>query len=208
MELVNDLNHNDAIDGILIQLRLPPQMDTNRVLTAADPAKDVDGFHPMNFGNLVAGRTGFVPSTPAGIMEIFRRSKVPLKGARAVVVGGSEIVGKPVAMLLLYEHATVTICHSCTCDLSAVARRADILVAAIGKAAFVTGDFTKAGATVIDVGMNRLTTEEEVSKIFHDSTGPHATFRSEALYWWATCRRRAGHRWCLHSGAGRRRIPD
>ncbi len=175
LQLVNDLNHNDAIDGILIQLPLPPQVDTKRVLTAVDPAKDVDGFHPMNVGNLVAGRTGFVPCTPAGILEILKRSKIPLKGTRAVVVGRSDIVGKPVAMLLLHEHATVTICHSRTRDLPAVAREADILVAAIGKAAFVTADFIKPGATVIDVGINRLTTEEEVHKIFHDPAGPLAT---------------------------------
>jgi methylenetetrahydrofolate dehydrogenase (NADP+)/methenyltetrahydrofolate cyclohydrolase len=175
LELVSDLNRNDEIDGILVQLPLPPQVDTKRVLMAVDPAKDVDGFHPMNVGNLVAGRTGFVPCTPAGIMEILKRSKIPLKGARAVVIGRSDIVGKPVAMLLLHEHATVTICHSRTRDLPAVAREADILVAAMGKAAFVTGDFIKPGATVIDVGINRLTTEEEVRKIFHDPAGPLAT---------------------------------
>ena len=175
LELVNDLNRNDEIDGILIQLPLPPQVDTKRVLMAVDPAKDVDGFHPMNVGNLVAGRTGFVPCTPAGIMEILKRSKIPLKGARAVVIGRSDIVGKPVAMLLLHEHATVTICHSRTRDLPAVAREADILVAAMGKAAFVTADFIKPGATVIDVGINRLTTEEEVRKIFHDPAVPLAT---------------------------------
>jgi methylenetetrahydrofolate dehydrogenase (NADP+)/methenyltetrahydrofolate cyclohydrolase len=175
LELVSDLNRNDEIDGILVQLPLPPQVDTKRVLMAVDPAKDVDGFHPMNVGNLVAGRTGFVPCTPAGIMEILKRSKIPLKGARAVVIGRSDIVGKPVAMLLLHEHATVTICHSRTRDLPAVAREADILVAAMGKAAFVTGDFIKPGATVIDVGINRLTTEEEVRKIFHDPAIPLAT---------------------------------
>jgi len=175
LELVSDLNRNDEIDGILVQLPLPPQVDTKRVLMAVDPAKDVDGFHPMNVGNLVAGRTGFVPCTPAGIMEILKRSKIPLKGARAVVIGRSDIVGKPVAMLLLHEHATVTICHSRTRDLPAVAREADIMVAAMGKAAFVTGDFIKPGATVIDVGINRLTTEEEVRKIFHDPAGPLAT---------------------------------
>ena len=174
---MNDLNRNDAIDGILIQLPLPPQVDTKRVLMAVDPAKDVDGFHPINVGNLVAGRAGFVPCTPAGIMEILKRSKIPLKGARAVVIGRSDIVGKPVAMLLLHEHATVTICHSRTRDLPAVAREADILVAAIGKPAFVTGDFIKPGATVIDVGINRLTTEEEVRKIFHDPAGPLATLQ-------------------------------
>lgn len=177
LELVNDLNRNDAIDGILIQLPLPPQVDTKRVLMAVDPAKDVDGFHPINVGNLVAGRTGFVPCTPAGIMEILKRSKIPLKGARAVVIGRSDIVGKPVAMLLLHEHCTVTICHSRTRDLPAVAREADILVAAMGKAAFVTADFIKPGSTVIDVGINRLTTEEEVRKIFHDPAGPLATLQ-------------------------------
>jgi methylenetetrahydrofolate dehydrogenase (NADP+)/methenyltetrahydrofolate cyclohydrolase len=177
LELVNDLNRNDAIDGILIQLPLPPQVDTKRVLMAVDPAKDVDGFHPTNVGNLVAGRTGFVPCTPAGILEILKRSKIPLKGARAVVIGRSDIVGKPVAMLLLHEHCTVTICHSRTRDLPAVAREGDILVAAMGKAAFVTGDFIQPGATVIDVGINRLTTEEEVRKIFHDPTGPLATLQ-------------------------------
>jgi methylenetetrahydrofolate dehydrogenase (NADP+) / methenyltetrahydrofolate cyclohydrolase len=177
LELVNDLNRNDQIDGILIQLPLPPQVDTKRVLMAVDPAKDVDGFHPTNVGNLVAGRTGFVPCTPAGIMEILKRSKIPVNGARAVVIGRSDIVGKPVAMLLLHEHATVTICHSRTRDLPAVAREADILVAAMGKPAFVTADFIKPGATVIDVGINRLTTEEEVRKIFHDPTIALATLQ-------------------------------
>ena len=175
LELVNHLNRNNAIDGILVQLPLPPQVDTKRVLMAVDPAKDVDGFHPVNVGNLVAGRTGFVPCTPAGILEILKRSKIPLKGARAVVIGRSDIVGKPVAMLLLHEHCTVMICHSRTRDLPAVAREGDILVAAMGKPAFVTADFIKPGATVIDVGINRLTTEEEVRKIFHDPTGPLAT---------------------------------
>jgi methylenetetrahydrofolate dehydrogenase (NADP+)/methenyltetrahydrofolate cyclohydrolase len=175
LDLVNRLNRNEAIDGILIQLPLPPQVDTKRVLMAVDPAKDVDGFHPVNVGNLVAGRMGFVPCTPAGIMEVLKRSKIPIKGARAVVIGRSDIVGKPVAMLLLHEHATVTICHSRTRDLPGVAREADILVAAIGKPAFVTADFIKPGSTVIDVGINRLTTEEEVRKIFHDPTGPLAT---------------------------------
>jgi methylenetetrahydrofolate dehydrogenase (NADP+)/methenyltetrahydrofolate cyclohydrolase len=177
LELVSGLNGNDGIDGILIQLPLPPQVDTKRVLMAVDPGKDVDGFHPTNVGNLVAGRTGFVPCTPAGIMEILKRSKIPIKGARAVVIGRSDIVGKPVAMLLLHEHATVTICHSRTRDLPAVAREADILVAAMGRAAFVTADFIRPGATVIDVGINRLTTEEEVRKIFHDPTAGLATLQ-------------------------------
>jgi len=175
LRLVDDLNQRDEIDGILIQLPLPAQIDTKRVLMAVDPAKDVDGFHPINVGNLVAGRAGFVPCTPAGILEILRRSKIPVKGEHAVVIGRSDIVGKPVAMLLLHEHATVTICHSRTRDLPAVAREADILVVAMGKAAFVTGDFIKPGATVIDVGQNSLTSQDEVRRIFHDFTGPLAT---------------------------------
>ena len=170
--LVDTLNRRDEIDGILVQLPLPPQIDSRRVLEAVDPAKDVDGFHPMNVGRLVAGRPGLVACTPAGIMEILRRSQIPVAGARAVVVGRSDIVGKPMAMLLLHQHATVTICHSRTRDLPAVAREADILVAAIGRPALVTADFIRPGATVIDVGMNRLTTEEEVRRAFHDPAEP------------------------------------
>lgn len=166
LRLVDELNSRDEIDGILIQLPLPPQVDSKRVLEAVLPAKDVDGFHPVNIGYLVSGRPGLVPCTPAGIMEILRRSGIEVQGARAVVVGRSDIVGKPTAMLLMHQHATITVCHSRTRDLPAVAREGDILVAAMGKAAFVTGDFIKPGATVIDVGINRLTTEEEVRKIF------------------------------------------
>ncbi len=170
LELVHDLNARDDIDGILVQLPLPPQVDSKLVLEAVSPAKDVDGFHPVSIGNLVRNRPGLVPCTPAGIIEILRRSGITMKGARAVVIGRSDIVGKPVAMLLLHNHATVTICHSRTKDLPAVAREGDILVAAMGKAAFVTGEFIKPGATVIDVGINRLTTEEEVRRIYHDPT--------------------------------------
>jgi len=170
LELVHDLNARDDIDGILVQLPLPPQVDSKLVLEAVSPAKDVDGFHPVNIGNLVRNRPGLVPCTPAGVIEILRRSGITLKGARAVVIGRSDIVGKPVAMLLLHNHATITICHSRTQDLPAVAREGDILVAAMGKAAFVTGEFIKPGATVIDVGINRLTTEEEVRRIYHDPT--------------------------------------
>jgi methylenetetrahydrofolate dehydrogenase (NADP+)/methenyltetrahydrofolate cyclohydrolase len=172
LALVDSLNHRDEIDGILIQLPLPAQIDSKRVLEAVDPAKDVDGFHPINVGRLVAGTPGLVPCTPAGIIEILIRSQIPIKGARAVVVGRSDIVGKPVAMLLLHQHATLTVCHSRTRDLPAVAREGDILVAAMGKAGFVTGDFIKPGATVIDVGINRLTTPEEVRRIYHDPSGP------------------------------------
>lgn len=168
LELVRDLNSRDDIDGILVQLPLPPQVESKLVLEAIDPAKDVDGFHPVSVGNLVRNRPGLVPCTPAGIIEILRRSGVAMKGARAVVIGRSDIVGKPVAMLLLHNHATITICHSRTQDLPGVAREGDILVAAMGRPAFVTGDFIRPGATVIDVGINRLTTEEEVRKIYHD----------------------------------------
>ena len=170
LKLVDDLNHREEIDGILVQLPLPAQIDSKRVLMAVDPAKDVDGLHPVNIGNLVSGRPGPVPCTPAGIVEILRRSGVTIKGARAVVIGRSDIVGKPVAMLLLHNHATVTLCHSRTQDLAGVAREGDILIAAMGKPAFVTGDFIKPGATVIDVGTNRLSTPEEVRQIYRDPT--------------------------------------
>lgn len=172
LDLVQDLNSREEIDGILIQLPLPPQVDSQRVLESVDPAKDVDGFHPVSVGNLVRNRPGLVPCTPAGIIEILRRSGIAMKGARAVVIGRSDIVGKPVAMLLLHNHATVTMCHSRTRDLPAVAREGDILVAAMGRPAFVTGDFIKPGAAVIDVGINRLTSEEEIRKIYHDPAEP------------------------------------
>jgi methylenetetrahydrofolate dehydrogenase (NADP+)/methenyltetrahydrofolate cyclohydrolase len=171
LALVARLNADPAVHGILVQLPLPPQIDAQKVIAAIDPAKDVDGFHPVNIGNLVTGRPGSVPCTPAGIVEILVRSEIPIAGARAVVVGRSDIVGKPVAMLLLHHNATVTICHSRTRDLAGVAREADILVVAMGKAALVTGSFIKRGATVIDVGVNRVTSAEEVQRIFHDS-GP------------------------------------
>ena len=170
LKLIDDLNRRDEIDGILVQLPLPPQIDTKRVLMALDPAKDVDGLHPVNVGNLVSGRPGLAPCTPAGIIEILKRSGYTLKGARAVVIGRSDIVGKPLAILLMHNHATVTICHSRTKDLPGVAREGDILVAAMGKAAFVTADFIKPGAVVIDVGTNRLTTPEEVRQIYRDPT--------------------------------------
>lgn len=172
LALIQKLNHRDEIDGILVQLPLPPQVDTKGVLMAVDPLKDVDGFHPLNLGNLMSGRPGSVPCTPAGIIEILLRSGVPIQGARAVVIGRSDIVGKPVAMLLLHRHATITIAHSRTRDVSAVAREAEILVAAMGKPAFVTGDFIRPGATVVDVGINRLTTREEIARIFRHPTKP------------------------------------
>jgi methylenetetrahydrofolate dehydrogenase (NADP+) / methenyltetrahydrofolate cyclohydrolase len=176
--LVESLNGRDEIDGILVQLPLPPQVDARRVLDAVDPAKDVDGFHPLNVGRLVAGRPGLVACTPAGILELLQRSQIAIAGARAVVVGRSDTVGKPMALLLLHQHATVTICHSRTRDLPAVAREADILVAAMGRPAFVTREFIGPGATVIDVGMNRLATPEEVRRVFHDPAAALAKLES------------------------------
>jgi methylenetetrahydrofolate dehydrogenase (NADP+) / methenyltetrahydrofolate cyclohydrolase len=166
LEIIDRLNEADEIDGILVQLPLPPQINTDRVLAAIRPDKDVDGFHPENMGKLLAGKFTLAACTPMGIMEMLHREGVPIKGAEAVIVGRSNIVGKPMALLLLHEHATVTICHSRTRDLPAVCRRADILVAAIGRPAFVTRDFVKEGAVVIDVGINRVTEREEVERLF------------------------------------------
>ncbi|MCH8157117.1 MAG: bifunctional methylenetetrahydrofolate dehydrogenase/methenyltetrahydrofolate cyclohydrolase FolD [Nitrospinae bacterium] len=156
LALIADLNRNDAVHGILVQLPLPDQIDSPKVLEAIDPAKDVDGFHPENVGRLVTGSAVLKPCTPAGIIELLDHYKVEIEGKNAVVLGRSNIVGKPVALLLLHRHATVTVCHSRTKDLPAIARTADILVAAIGKPKFVTGDMVKQGAVVIDVGINRV----------------------------------------------------
>lgn len=176
LALVADLNARDDIDGILVQLPLPKQVDSKKVLLAVDPAKDVDGFHPMNVGYLSTMRPGLVPCTPAGCMEILRRSNIPVEGAEVVVVGRSDIVGKPVAMLLTNANATVTICHSRTRDLAAVCRRADILVAAIGKAGMITPEFVKPGATVIDVGINRVSSHEEFERFFAGDGKREAAF--------------------------------
>jgi len=166
LALIAALNGRDEIDGILVQLPLPPQVDAKRVLLAVDPAKDVDGFHPMNVGYLSTQRPGLVPCTPAGVMEILKRGGVPMAGQEAVVVGRSDIVGKPVAMLLLNQNATVTVCHSKTHDLPGVCRRADILVAAIGRAGMVTREYVKPGATVIDVGINKVSDRKEFDRFF------------------------------------------
>jgi methylenetetrahydrofolate dehydrogenase (NADP+)/methenyltetrahydrofolate cyclohydrolase len=166
LALVEDLNRRDEIDGILVQLPLPAQVDAKKVLMAVDPAKDVDGFHPMNVGFLSTQRPGLVPCTPGGIMEMLRRSNIPIAGQEAVVIGRSDIVGKPMAMLLINANATVTVCHSKTRDLPGVCRRADILVAAIGRAGMVTRDFVRPGATVIDVGMNKITDRVEFDRFF------------------------------------------
>src|SRR5580704_9956642 len=166
LEVVADLNRRDEIDGILIQLPLPAHVDAKKVLLAVDPAKDVDGFHPMNVGFLSTQRPGLVPCTPAGVMEILKRSAIPVTGQEAVVVGRSDIVGKPTAMLLINNDATVTVCHSKTRDLPEVCRRADILIAAIGRAGMVTREFVKPGATVIDVGVNQVTDRKEFDRLF------------------------------------------
>ena len=176
LELITGLNGREEIDGILVQLPLPPQVDAKRVLLAVDPAKDVDGFHPMNVGYLSTQRPGLVPCTPAGVMEILKRSGIPVVGQEAVVVGRSDIVGKPVAMLLLNQNATVTVCHSKTRDLPGVCRRADILVAAIGRAGMVTRDYVKPGATVIDVGINKVSDRREFERFFARNKKREETF--------------------------------
>src|SRR3954452_5933354 len=173
---VEQLNARPDIDGILVQLPLPSQVDTKRILLAVAPAKDVDGFHPCNVGNLVAGLPGPRACTPAGIIELLKRGGIPIGGQRAVVVGRSDIVGKPAAMLLLHEHATVTICHSKTPDLPAVCREADILVAAIGRAAMITRDYIREGATVIDVGTNHIEDRGVAARIFRNSAEKLASF--------------------------------
>jgi methylenetetrahydrofolate dehydrogenase (NADP+) / methenyltetrahydrofolate cyclohydrolase len=179
LDLVARLNHRDEIDGILIQLPLPSQVDAKRVLMAVDPGKDVDGFHPVNVGFLSTQRAGLVPCTPAGILEILKRSNIPVAGQEAVVVGRSDIVGKPVAMLLINDNATVTVCHSKTRDLPGVCRRADILVAAIGRPGMITRDFVKPGATVIDVGMNSIRDQADFDRFFKGNEKREQTFRSK-----------------------------
>jgi len=179
LDLVQDLNQRDEIDGILVQLPLPPQVDSKKVLMAVDPAKDVDGFHPVNVGFLSTQRPGLVPCTPAGIIEILKRSGIAIAGHEAVVVGRSDIVGKPTAMLLINGNATVTVCHSKTRDLPGVCRRADILVAAIGRAGMITRDFVKPGASVIDVGMNKITERSEFDKCFGGNERREQVFTSK-----------------------------
>ncbi len=159
LRVVEELNRDPRIHGILVQLPLPGAIDARAVMEAVDPAKDVDGFHPVNVGHLVAGNldAGFVPATPAGVLRLLDEEGVELRGARAVVVGRSDIVGKPVALLLLHRSATVTVCHRSTRDLGAETRRAEVLVAAVGRPGTLTADMVKEGATVIDVGVNRVT---------------------------------------------------
>jgi methylenetetrahydrofolate dehydrogenase (NADP+)/methenyltetrahydrofolate cyclohydrolase len=176
LALVQQLNSRDEIDGILIQLPLPKQVDTPLVLNSVDPAKDVDGFHPVNIGKLTLNEPGLRACTPAGIIEMLDRYRIELKGARAVVMGRSRTVGLPMALLLLHRHSTVTICHSRTADLPAVAREADILIAAIGKIGMVDASYIKPGAAVIDVGTNRVTDRESLVRFFGDDPKRRAAF--------------------------------
>jgi len=179
LHLVRDLNNDNAVDGILIQLPLPSQVDTKRVLEAVDPAKDVDGFHPVSLGRLISGRPGLVACTPAGCMEILRRNNIQITGANAVVLGRSDIVGKPMALLLMHANATVTICHSKTRDLSNVVRRADIVVAAMGKAGYVQADWIRPGATVIDVGTNKVSDAKEAESLLRNFPARLQRFREK-----------------------------
>jgi methylenetetrahydrofolate dehydrogenase (NADP+)/methenyltetrahydrofolate cyclohydrolase len=176
LAIVEQLNTRDEVDGILVQLPLPAQVDSKRVLTAIAPDKDVDGFHPYNVGCLVENVPAPRACTPAGIIQLLKRYKIPIAGQRAVVVGRSQIVGKPTAFMLLHEHATVTICHSKTPDLASVCREADILVCAMGRPALITAEHIKPGATVIDVGMNTLTDRSEVARIFRSAPEKLAAF--------------------------------
>jgi methylenetetrahydrofolate dehydrogenase (NADP+)/methenyltetrahydrofolate cyclohydrolase len=166
LRLVDELNRRDEVDGILVQLPLPRQVDSRRILESVAPAKDVDGFHPVSLGRLVRGEAGLVACTPLGMMEILRRSGIPLEGANAVVLGRSDIVGKPMALLLMHANATVTICHSKTRELPQITRRADLIVAAMGRPAMVAPDWIRPGATVIDVGVNRITDPVEAAQLF------------------------------------------
>ncbi len=177
LRLVADLNAREDIDGILLQLPLPPQVNTKQLLEAVAPEKDVDGFHPVNVGRLQTGQPALAPCTPAGVIQILKRSGIPVAGQHAVVLGRSDIVGKPAAILLLAENATVTICHSRTRDLAAYCRSADILVAAIGRPGFVTPEMVSPTTTIIDVGINRITEREEFDRFFAGDTRREEMFR-------------------------------
>jgi methylenetetrahydrofolate dehydrogenase (NADP+) / methenyltetrahydrofolate cyclohydrolase len=177
LDLIASLNERRDIDGILVQLPLPSEIEEDKIIEAVDPQKDVDGFHPLNVGRLALGKPAFAPCTPAGVIELLDRSGIPIAGTRACIVGRSQIVGRPMAQLLLQRDATVTICHSRTRDLAAVTREADLLVVAIGRPGFIGRDHIKPGATVIDVGMNNVTDEAMARKLF----GAEAEKRIEAI---------------------------
>ena len=177
LAVVRDLNADNEVDGLLVQLPLPKQIDDAIIIEAINPHKDVDAFHPTNVGLLAMGRPRFVPCTPAGIIELLDRHNIEIAGANAVVVGRSQIVGRPVASLLIQRHATVTVCHSKTRDLPSVTRQADILIAAIGRPAFIRGEYIKPGAIVIDVGVNKINDLEQARELF----GDEAEKRMEAI---------------------------
>ena len=181
LDLVDQLNRHDAIDGILVQLPLPAQIDASRVIAAIDPTKDVDGFHPMNAGRLATGLDSLVPCTPYGCLYLLKQELGSLAGKEAVVIGRSNIVGKPMALLLIGESATVTIAHSRTRDLPDVVRRADIVVAAVGRPEMVKGDWIKPGAVVIDVGINRVPVEDGKSRLVGDVDFSSASERAAAI---------------------------
>ncbi|RPH88464.1 MAG: bifunctional methylenetetrahydrofolate dehydrogenase/methenyltetrahydrofolate cyclohydrolase FolD [Deltaproteobacteria bacterium] len=176
MNLINDLNQDQCLHGILVQLPLPKHIATDKIIAAIDPHKDVDGFHPYNVGGLVTGSPLFIPCTPRGIMELIARTGIELSGKDAVVVGRSNIVGKPMALLLLAQNATVTMCHSKTKDLPTVTSRADVLIAAVGKARMITADMVKEGAVVIDVGVNRLNNGKLAGDVAFDEVATKASY--------------------------------
>ena len=173
LELIDELNRKPEVNGILVQLPLPKQIDENKILLAISPEKDVDGFHPVNVGNLSIGRPGFVSCTPAGVIQLLKRSGIEIEGKECVVLGRSNIVGKPMAMLLLRENGTVTVCHSRTKNLKEITRRADILVAAIGKPKFIDADYVKEGAVVIDVGIHRNENGKLCGDVDFEGVAPH-----------------------------------
>ena len=176
LDLIDVLNKSEKIHGILVQLPLPKHLDEEKVILAIDPSKDVDAFHPVNVGKIMIGNHSFLPCTPAGVMELLKRSGIDVNGKDCVVIGRSNIVGKPQAMLLLHENATVTICHSRTKDLKEVCSRADILVSAVGRAGFVTADMVKEGAVVIDVGINRNEEGKLCGDVLFDEVEPKASY--------------------------------
>ena len=176
LALVDQLNRDDAVHGILVQLPLPKHLDEEKILLAIDPAKDVDAFHPYNVGKIMIGNYDFLPCTPAGVMELLRRSNIEISGKECVVVGRSNIVGKPQAMLLLQANGTVTICHSRTKDLREACRRADILIAAIGKPEFFDASYVKEGAVVIDVGINRRADGKLCGDVNYEDVAPHTSY--------------------------------
>lgn len=176
LKIIDELNNDPEIDGILVQLPLPKHIDPDKVILSISPDKDVDGFHPVNAGRLLTGQDGFFPCTPLAVMELIKSAGVDVSGKEAVVVGRSNIVGKPVSMLLLRENATVTICHSKTKDLADVCRRADILVAAVGRPEMITSDYVKEGAVVIDVGINRVGEKKVVGDVAFDEVKDKAAY--------------------------------